>query len=240
MSMYYLGCDVSKGYADFIILGSDKTIVESVFQLDDTFEGHNHLCHFLSDFFKRHPGSDLSCAVESTGGLENNWLALFNRLSGIMNLKSSRINPIGPNALHKASLQRNSDDAISAKLIAEYLITYPEKVNYTFDDPYISLRKQWNLIEMYKEQKTQLLNQLNILLYTSMPFLMKYTRDGVPNWILLLLKRYSGASKLARSNKATLSKIPYISYNRASAIIAQARKGTAGSQLVQRRRTFPV
>jgi transposase len=181
MSNYYLGCDVSKGYADFLILDSDKKIIEPVFQLDDTFEGHNQFFHFLQDFFKRDPDSTLFSAVESTGGLENNWLALFKRLADIMNIKSARINPIGPNALHKATLVRNSDDVISAKLIAEYLISCPEKVNYDADDPYISLRKQWNLIEMYKKQKTQLLNQLNILLYTSMPFLMKYIRDGIPN-----------------------------------------------------------
>ena len=129
MLNYYLGCDVSKGYADFIILDSSKKILEPVFQLDDTFEGHNQFYHFLCDFFKQHPGSTLFSAVESTGGLENNWLALFKRLADIMNIKSSRINPVGPNALHKASLERNSNDAISAKLIAEYLITYPKKVN---------------------------------------------------------------------------------------------------------------
>ena len=223
MSNYYLGCDVSKGYADFIILDSSKKILEPVFQLDDTFEGHNQFYHFLCDFFKQHPGSTLFSAVESTGGLENNWLALFKRLADIMNIKSSRINPVGPNALHKASLERNSNDAISAKLIAEYLITYPKKVNYAADDPYISLRKQWNLIEMYKKQKTQLLNQLNILLYTSMPFLMKYTRNGIPNWMLLLVNKYPSSSKLARAKETTLAKIPYISHKRACSIIADAK-----------------
>ena len=224
MSNYYLGCDVSKGYADFIILDSTKKIIEPVFQLDDTFEGHNQFYCFLQDFFKQYSGSTLFSAVESTGGLENNWLALFKRLAGIMNIKSSRINPAGPNALHKASLERNSNDAISAKFIAEYLIIYPEKVNYAADDPYISLRKQWNLIEMYKKQKTQLLNQLNILLYTSMPFLMKYTRDGIPNWILLLLKTYPSSSKLARAKETTLAKIPYISHKRACTIITDAKQ----------------
>ena len=224
MSNYYLGCDVSKGYADFIILDSTKKIIEPVFQLDDTFEGHNQFYRFLQDFFKQYSGSTLFSAVESTGGLENNWLALFKRLAGIMNIKSSRINPAGPNALHKASLERNSNDAISAKFIAEYLIIYPEKVNYAADDPYISLRKQWNLIEMYKKQKTQLLNQLNILLYTSMPFLMKYTRDGIPNWILLLLKTYPSSSKLARAKETTLAKIPYISHKRACTIITDAKQ----------------
>jgi transposase len=74
MPNYYLGCDVSKGYADFLILDSDKKIIEPVFQLDDTFEGHNQFFRFLQEFFKRYPGSTLFSAVESTGGLENNWL----------------------------------------------------------------------------------------------------------------------------------------------------------------------
>lgn len=38
---YYLGIDVSKGYADFTILNQKKEVVEDNFQLDDTFEGHN-------------------------------------------------------------------------------------------------------------------------------------------------------------------------------------------------------
>jgi len=207
MSNYYLGCDVSKGYADFIILDSAKKIIEPVFQLDDTFEGHNQFYRFLQDFFKQYPGATLFSAVESTGGLENNWLSLFKKLSDLMDIKATRINPVGPNALHKASLKRNSNDAISAKLIAEYLITYPEKVNYTSDDPYISLRKQWNLIEMYKKQKTQLLNQLSILLYTSMPFLVKYCKDGTPHWLLNLLSKYPCSSKLTKTKESTLAKI---------------------------------
>jgi hypothetical protein len=224
MSNYYLGCDVSKGYADFIILDSAKKIIEPVFQLDDTFEGHNQFYHFLQNFFKHHPDATLFSAVESTGGLENNWLALFKRLADLMNIKSSRINPLGPNALHRASLEHNSNDAISAKLIAEYLIACPEKVHYTSDDPYASLRKQWNLIEIYKKQKTQLLNQLSIILYTSMPFLVKYCRDGLPNWLLLLLSKYPSASKLTRAKESTLAKIRYISHSRAQAIIADAKQ----------------
>ncbi|MHC5076702.1 MAG: transposase [Planctomycetota bacterium] len=229
MSNYYLGCDVSKGYADFIILDSTKKIIEPVFQLDDTFEGHNQFYRFLQDFFKQYPGSTLFSAVESTGGLENNWLSLFKKLSDLMDIRSTRINPVGPNALHKASLERNSNDAISAKLIAEYLITYPEKVNYNADDPYVSLRKQWNLIEMYKKQMTQLLNQFNILLYTSMPFLMKYTRNGIPNWMLFLVNKYPSSSNLARVKETTLVKIPYISHKRACAIIAGAKQSVGST-----------
>ena len=37
MPSYYLGVDVSKGYADFVILDAHKHPVEESFQRDDTF-----------------------------------------------------------------------------------------------------------------------------------------------------------------------------------------------------------
>lgn len=224
MNSFYLGCDVSKGYADFIIIDQHKQIKEPVFQLDDTFDGHNQLFNILSKFIDSHPDSLLYSAVESTGGLENNWLNMLYRLSEVLNIKAARINPQGPVALHKASLERNGNDAISAKYVAEYLIAYPEKVNYNTEDPYVSLRKQWNLIQMYKKQKTQLLNQLSLHIYTSLPFLVKYCKNGVPNWILQFLLKYNSASKIARAKEKTISNIPYITHKRSQNIIEDAKQ----------------
>ncbi len=112
MSDFFLGVDASKGYADFIIIDETKEVTESVFQLDDTFDGHTHLHKILANFFSCYPGATLYAAVESTGGLENNWLYMLYRLNSIMNIRAARINPVGPNALHKASLERNGSDAI--------------------------------------------------------------------------------------------------------------------------------
>ena len=224
MTKFYLGCDVSKGYADFIIIDKKKKIVESVFQLDDTFDGHKQLLDILSNFLNSHPDSILYSAVESTGGLENNWLHMLYRLGEFLNIKSARINPLGPVALHKASLERNSNDAISAKYVAEYLLSYPEKLAYNAEDPYVSLRKQWNLIQMYKKQKTQLLNQLHIHLYTSLPFVVKYCKNGIPNWLLQFLLKYCSASKIAGAKETAISKIQYISHTRAQTLIAEAKQ----------------
>ena len=44
MESYYMGIDVSKGYADFVILDAKKDVVEPNFQLDDTFGSHCKLC----------------------------------------------------------------------------------------------------------------------------------------------------------------------------------------------------
>jgi len=224
MSDFFMGIDVSKGYADFIIIDRNKRIIEDVFQLDDTFTGHNQLFKIVSRILADNPDSTIFSALESTGGLENNWLNMLLRLSDTLNIKTARINPIGPNALHKASLERNGSDAISAKKIAEYLIAYPEKVAYNTEDPYVSLRKQYNLIEMFKKQKTQLLNQLSILIYTAMPFLVQYCKNGIPNWVLLLLTRYPSADKLAKASEKSIASIPYISHNRAQKLISQAKQ----------------
>jgi len=83
MDTYYLGIDVSKGYADFMILDKDKQCVEDSFQLDDTFSGHCLLYERLVEFFDKHPGCLIYAAVESTGGYENNWFNLnFPQKSG--------------------------------------------------------------------------------------------------------------------------------------------------------------
>ena len=77
MQDYYFGVDVSKGYSNFVMFDSSKRHVESDFQLDDTFEGHQKLYSILSAFCHRHPQARIWTAVESTGGYENNWFDAF-------------------------------------------------------------------------------------------------------------------------------------------------------------------
>jgi transposase len=70
MKSFYMGIDVSKGYADFMIIDSKKKPVVQGFQLDDTFEGHQGLYNIIARFLSQHPDSQLFAAVESTGGYE--------------------------------------------------------------------------------------------------------------------------------------------------------------------------
>lgn len=227
MDKYYLGVDVSKGYADLVILDGNKQVVEENFQLDDTFDGHCRLYQILCSFFQDDPKCTLYAAVESTGGYENNW---FNALVGFqatLNLKTARLNPLGVSANSKADLKRNITDKISAQNVAEYMIAHPEKVPYEQQDHLASLRKQWSFIKMLTKQSTQLLNQLEPLLYSANPELLTYCKDGVPGWVLKLLKRYPTAAKLARAKAVSVARIPYISSARAQQLILDAKKSVA-------------
>ena len=80
MKSFYMGIDVSKGYADFVIINQRKQPVVKSFQLDDTFDGHSRLHEIVSRFSTNHPQAVMCAAVESTGGYENNWYNTLIRL----------------------------------------------------------------------------------------------------------------------------------------------------------------
>ena len=223
MSNYYLGIDVSKGYADFIMINSKKQPVETNFQLDDTFDGHNQLFKFLDLFSKKQPKATIFAAVESTGGYENNWYHSLHEFQQSFNLKVARLNPKGVNHHSKAGLNRIITDKLSAKYIAEYMVTHPEIVHYQIQDYYYPLRRKWKFIRSLIKDKTKYLNQLETLLYEANPDILVYCKDNVSKWILKLLQICPTAKQIAASSVKVLSKIPYVSEKRAQSLIERAK-----------------
>ena len=229
MNNYYLGVDVSKGYADFVMLDDKKQPIEENFQLDDTFDGHCRLYEILCTFCENHPKCMIYAAVESTGGYENNWFNALAKFQGTLNFRTARLNPLGVNANSKAALKRNVTDKISAQNVAEYMIAHPEKVSYQHHDQLASLRKQWGFINMLTKQSTQLFNQLEPLLYTANPEVLTYCKNGMPGWVLNLLMHYPTASDLSKAKVVSVARIPYISSARAQELVTVAKRSVASS-----------
>ncbi len=229
MKSFYLGIDVSKGYADFVIINANKQPVVQNFQLDDTFESHSRLYAILQAFLAEHSKATLYAAMESTGGYENNWYNSLTQFQASLNIKTARLNAYAVVHNSKADLKRNNTDKISAQNVAEYLVAHPEKVIYQQHDQMASLRKQWGFVQMLTKQCTQLLNQLNSLLYTANPELLSFCRDGVPAWVLKLLVKYPSAEQVKKARAKTLSKIPYVSMQRAQQLIANAKRSVASA-----------
>ena len=229
MDTYYLGIDVSKGYADFMIFDRTKQPVEDSFQLDDTFSGHCLLYERLVEFFDNHPGCFLYAAVESTGGYENNWFNSLVKFQGTLNIQSARLNPLGVNANSRADLKRNITDKISAQNVAEFMIAHAEKITYQQQDALANLRRQWSFIKLLTKQSTQLLNQLESLLYIANPGLLAYCQDKTPKWVFRLLEKYPTAANLSKAKTKTVATIPYVSIQRAEKLIADAKNSVAAA-----------
>ena len=229
MNSLYLGIDVSKGYADFVIINEKKQPVIQNFQLDDTFASHNRLYEILQQLLGQYPKATLYAAMESTGGYENNWYKSLTEFQASLNIQCARLNPLAVMYNGKADLKRNKTDKISAQSVAEFLIAHPERVAYQHHDKMASLRKQWGFIQMLTKQSTQLRNQLNSLLYTANPELLSFCQDGLPNWLLKLLLKYPTAGQLKKARAKTVSKIPYVTMQRAQQLIANAKHSVASA-----------
>lgn len=218
----FLGIDVSKGYADFLLLDQNKEVLEEPFQLDDNRAGRRKLTKIIDRWFSS--GIEkLHCGVESTGGYENNWYTLLQNLSQTQNLKVARLNPKGVKSVSDAALKRTITDAVSAENIAVYLIAFPEKILYSssveLDDVYKEARQVLTFKRMLTKQRVQLNNQLEKLLYQYFSEVLIYCRNGMPNWLLEVLVKYPSAKQVKRAGEKRLIKFKGIGPEKAKALL---------------------
>mgnify|MGYP001025029505 FL=1 len=215
----FIGCDVSKGHADFVVLDEHRQVVEESFRFDDTKRGHTALEQFLEKLVRKYPESVLHIGFESTGCYENNWLRKAQELSVKFPLKSARINPCGIKKFKEAELTRCSTDAVSAVAIASYMQTHPDKVMYDQDDPFYTARRQWKCISLLKKMSVQLQNSLQMQLYTANPGLLLYCKHGMPRWMVPLLSKYPTAKELERARLESVMKCARLTEAKARGII---------------------
>lgn len=232
----FLGMDVSKGYADFLLLNQNKQALEEGFQLHDNVDGRKQLKELIEKWFSLGM-KNLYCGVESTGGYENNWYDFLKGLSVPGNVKVTRLNAKGVKALSDAALKRTITDAVSAENIAGYLISFPEKINYTgpgdANQEFKAGRQHNTYIRMLNKQKVQLSNQLEKLLYQYFGEMLVYCRHGIPGWMLRMLSRYPSAEAVIKAGENKLATIKGISLDKAKALIKKARESeqSVGKQL---------
>lgn len=231
----FLGIDVSKGYADFILLDQDKKVLEENFRLDDNTTGRKRLLEIITGWLEGNV-KELYCGVESTGGYENNWYYLLKNLFKHQQVHVARLNPKGVKSLGEAALTRTVTDAVSARNIALYLISFPDKVDYGKAGKEINLkfkegRQHSTYIRMLTKQKVQLNNQLEKLIYQYFSEVIVYCRNGTPGWLLRLLTKHSCASAICKAGAAKLQSIKGISAEKAAALI---KKATGSDKIVSK------
>lgn len=227
----FLGIDVSKGYADFVLIDSNKSVIEKFFRLNDTNGDRKQLGELIERWLEGGLESVL-CGVESTGGYENNWYNYLQGLSQVKAVKVARLNARGVKAISDAALTRTVTDQVSALSIANYLVCFPEKVRYcgaikeghsVFKDG----RSYYNFIQMLQKQKVQISNQLEKLLYQHFNEVLIYCRHGIPVWLLKMISKYRDAAAVRKAGVKKLEKIKAISAAKAASIL----KKVAGNSL---------
>src|SRR5688572_14244271 len=223
----FLGIDVSKGYADFLLLGANKKPLDDSFRLYDTPHDRKQLKAIIIKWFAAGINC-LHCGVESTGGYENNWYAFIKQLSSEFNIHVARLNARGVKAVSDAALKRTITDAVSAENIAVYLISFPEKVKYaivrthSLETEFKEGRQHYTYIKMQQKQKVQLVNQLEKLLYQYFGEVLVYCRHGIPGWLLRMLTKYPCSAAVVKAGPERITAIKGISAAKAESLWTKA------------------
>lgn len=229
MRIFYLGGDVSKGYADFVMIDQERCVVEPCFRLDDNTKGHGVLETMLRKTITKYPDAEIRFGVESTGGYENNWLHSVYTLGKSISVRSARINPCGIKKFMDADLKRTINDEVSAECIARYMIAHPDKLLFDQEDQFYSLRRQWTSLGLLKKTRTQFTNNLQSLLYTANPGVLIYCRRGIPGWLFSVLGKYPVSHELAKARASTLASIKHVGTAKAKALLKYARSDVAST-----------
>lgn len=229
----YLGIDVSKGYADFLLMNARREAQEKSFQLDDNAEGHQTLTRYLGWHIAE--GRRIICGVESTGGYEQNWLVLLKRLQKHNPVEVYKLNPKGVKHQLESTLRRTITDSVSAEGIAEYLVNNYEQARSkwqknTFKEGRVTASQRClNLILGLLKQQTARYNQLEKLLYQNFPELLMFCKQKMPNWLIRLLIKYPGLDSIHRAHVNGIDGVKGISPDKAKKLKDLAA-GSVGSQ----------
>lgn len=228
MNSGYVGIDVSKGYGDFVILNQQLQVITKPVQFDDTRDGHQRLIRWLGRCMRKHKLERVYAGVESTGGFEDNWYASLMEAGKELPLHVARLNPLTVKNAAKASLSLQTTDALSAVHIARYLIRYADEITWdTALTKYRSFRSFDGHIRLLVRQRTQMITQFRQLLYSCFPELQRFCKNGIPNWVLELLKAYPSPQKLSRARAKTVAKINFITLDKAVRLIDNAKQTVA-------------
>jgi len=95
MEYIAIGCDISKGRCDVVIINQSGTVLTGSGGYDDVRRDHERLRATLMDLREQYPQARILVGLESTGGLERNWLAFFRTESR----GASRTFPICPSMI---------------------------------------------------------------------------------------------------------------------------------------------
>jgi transposase len=224
MPMLSLGVDVSKGYADCCFLNEAGSVLSGSRRFDDTPDGHAAVLQCLDQLAARYPEATWQIGLESTGGLERNWLRLFHQWG-----KGAvyRLNPLAVKQYLARELHRNGSDPHSARGIAQYL----QAGRRPADRPLTTLPEGplllYRFVRHSLKRLTQVKNQLQTLLPVVQPDLVRCCRHGLPQWVLRLLEQYPTAPALAHADPTQLARIPYLTPARAAVLIAAAQQSVA-------------
>ena len=223
-----VAADVSKGYGDFIVIDSDKKLLMELFQLDDNKAGHTKLGELLISLKKKHKVKRVLFIVESTGGLEDNWLRMAKQASLSDFVEGYRLNPKLIHHEYRVQKRNSISDGVSALTMAHHVaknLEYFEPSEIVVDPAYAPARNLIRHITSLKQDCTGHKNSLQQLLYQYLPSLLPFLPANWSQYFLKILITHGGRRAIQLAAKQGCKSVPRVPKGKANQIYDALKDG---------------
>lgn len=220
--------DVSKGYGDFIAIDSDKKVLLELFQLDDNSAGHTALTDQLKSLQKQHGANRILFALESTGGLEDNWLRLVRRAPLCKFVEGYRVNPKKTHHEYRIQGRSSVSDSVSSITLAHHVAKNLE--NFVPSDiaenpKYAAARSLIRHLVGLAKQATEHKNSLQQLLYQYLPSMVQFVPQAWSSYFLNILVVYGSKRSIQSAASQGFKQISRVPKGKASEIHQALKDG---------------
>ena len=216
-----IGADVSKGYADFVVVDSDKKVLVNLFRLDDNKAGHTALTELIRDQKKKLRAQRVLFVAESTGGLEDNWLRLVKRAPLVDFVEGYRLNPKTIHHEYRVQHRNSISDGVSSLTIAEHVAKNLERFapkELVVDEHYAPARSLIRHIVTLQENCTEHKNGLQQLLYQYLPSLVPMVPKSWARYFLQILSLHGSKRSIQLAAKQGFKQISRVPKGKAAQI----------------------
>lgn len=223
-----VGADVSKGYADFFAIDSDKKVVAELFQLDDNKAGHAKLHDQFQSLRKTFKSNRILFAIESSGGLEDNWLRMVKQPALCDFVEGYRLNPKVTHHEYRVQHRNSISDKVSCMTIAHHVAKNLEDYNpgeVVVDAAFAPARNLIRHIVSLDQDCTGHKNSLQQILYQYMPSLLPLLPKAWSKYFLNILLHYGSKRSIQLAASHGFKKIPRVPEGKAQAIHTALRDG---------------
>lgn len=180
----YIGIDVAKTFHKICIKNQFKQTLIPIFEIADTQEGFDSLRHTLDKLKEHHDITLFAAGVESTGTYHLHIQDWLRQQSDVL---VSLINPVQTNHYLKSDMRRASTDAVSAEIIAQFLVERTPQATQCVAAEYESVKRLAHHLHGLTKQKSATINRLREQVALQWPALERTFHNFNAKQVLALL-----------------------------------------------------
>ena len=221
-----VGIDTARYGHHVTFLRHDKQPAAEPMIIIESRKGYDALYNRLAGLQNKHCQTRFSVRIDAAGQYATNLQRFLHDLPLPMSISVGE--PKRNKDYCRAHFPKRKADPVESLAMARYAVVEQPAADPDVADETYLLRETAGRLQAQVKDTSRGINRLHNLLSRVFPELAVVTRDISAAWVLELLKKYPTPEKIARAKLATLTKIPFLSKDKAVKVQDAARE-TIGS-----------